>query len=310
MLKIVFLDFDTLGLVNITGLETLGELITYPVTPQENVVERCLTADVVITNKVMLSRDILLSLPALKLICVAATGTNNIDLEAAAQLNIEVKNVQNYATESVAQHTFAMLLALVNQITYHDHYVKSGLYSLNSHFTHLARPFYELAGKKLGVLGMGNIGRRVAVIAQSLQMEVVYSSLSGTIRQENIESIDLDQLIQTCDIITIHSPLNQYSKNLVNGDFLRKMKKSAILLNLGRGGIVIENDLVDAINNEEIAGACLDVFEQEPININNLLLKVTYPERLILTPHIAWASVEARQRLINQICLHIISLKI
>lgn len=306
MTNIVFLDAETLGSdIDISSIKGLGNYIQYGNTNEEDVFSRCAEATIVITNKVVLKKEVLLKLPKLRLICVAATGMNNIDLSAAKDLDIDVKNVVNYSTESVAQHTFAMLLALVNQITYHDQYVKDGLYSNSSIFTNLTRPYFELSGKKLGILGMGNIGRRVAQIGSSFGMSIAYSSLSGVQRTEDYSNITLDQLISTSDIISIHSPLNQYTKGLVDKEFIQKMKKSAIIINAGRGGIIDEKALCQAINNEEIAGACLDVFECEPLPSSNPFLSVKYPQRLILSPHIAWASQEARRNLVNQICHHI-----
>lgn len=305
-MKIVFLDVKTMGKVpNFHLLEKLGDFIFYPVTRPEERVERLKNADVVITNKVIIDKEVIDSCPTLKLICVSATGTNNIDLEHAASKGIPVKNVSNYSTESVAQMTVGMILNLANQLNYFDRYVKTGAYTQSEIFTHYGPDIYELKGKRAGIIGLGNIGKRVAHILEAFGMEVVYFSTSGKNNNNDYQRLELEELLITCDVVTIHAPLNEHTKNLLNFARLKLMKPTAIVVNAGRGGIVNEHDLVEAINQNIIAGAGLDVYEKEPMAAESPILKVKFPERLILTPHIAWTSVEARTMLIEKIVSNI-----
>jgi glycerate dehydrogenase len=216
-----------------------------------------------------------------------------------------VKNIVNYSTNSVAQITLGLVLQLLNQIQYHDRYVKNGFYTQSNIFTHLAKPFSEIHNKRWGILGLGNIGKKVAEIAQAFGAEVVYHSISGEERKEIYQNISLEELLKTSDIISIHSPLNNKSKHLIGWKELNMMKKSAILVNTGRGGIVNEKDLAQALNENTIAGAGIDVYEQEPIPINNPLLSIKYMDKLVLSPHIAWASKEARSLALSKIYQHI-----
>ncbi len=302
MINIVFLDAKTVGEVaNFRVLEKQGKLKIFETTEPEEVVERCEGSEVVITNKVFLSQDILKQLPSLKLICIAATGMNNVDLDYAGKNGIKVKNVRGYSTESVAQHTFAMLLHLVNKTDYYNNYVKSGAYAKSDIFTHIGRPFWELSGKRLGIIGLGTIGRRVAQIAQGFGMEVVFYSTTGRNNNINYKRFDLDTLLSTSDIVSIHAPLTEQTKNLINYDNIRKMRSCAILLNTGRGGIINEGDLARALNDNLIGGAGIDVLENEPVEVGNPLLKIYDKEKLLITPHVAWTSIEARQRLIDRL---------
>jgi lactate dehydrogenase-like 2-hydroxyacid dehydrogenase len=302
MIKIVFLDAKTVGEVpNFRVLEKQGALTIYEKTLPGEVIQRCLGQDVVITSKVLMTRDILSRLPDLKLICVAATGMNNIDLETAEKLNIQVKNVAGYSTESVAQLTFAMLLYLVNRIQYYDTYVKSGAYPKSDIFTHFGPVFWELNGKRLGIIGFGTIGRRVAQIAHSFGMEVVFYSTTGRNNNVNYKRFDLDTLLGTSDVISVHAPLTDQTRGLINYEKMHLMRPCAILLNTGRGGIIVENDLARALDENLIGGAGIDVLEQEPPSANNPLFKIKDKEKLLITPHIAWTSIEARQRLINKL---------
>ncbi len=302
MIKIVFLDAKTVGEIpNFRVLEKQGTFTIFEKTEPSEIIERCKGQDVIITSKVLLSREVMSQLPDLKLICVAATGLNNIDLEAAEKLNIQVKNVAGYSTESVAQLTFAMLLHLVNRIQYYDAFVKSGAYAKSEIFTHFGPPFWELNGKRLGIIGLGNIGRRVAQIAQSFGMEVVFYSTTGRNNNINFKRFDLDTLLSTSDVITIHSPLSDQTRGLINYEKIRMMRPCAILLNTGRGGIIVEEDLARALNENLIGGAGIDVLEQEPPSANNPLFKLQNKDKLLITPHIAWTSIEARQRLIDKL---------
>ena len=305
-MKIVFLDAKTVGDdIDLSIFEEFGEFIAYPTTKREETVERIKDADIVITNKVVLDKDILEKADKLKLICVAATGYNNIDIETAKKKGIAVTNVAGYSTESVVQHTFAMLFYLLEHLRYYDDYVKSGEYAKSDIFTHLGRPFWEVHGKTWGIIGLGTIGRRVAEVAESFGANVIYASTSGVDRKEKYPRYDLDELLQTSDIVSIHAPLNKNTENLITYDKLKLMKKHAILLNLGRGKIVNEADLAKALDEDLIGGAGLDVLEQEPINADNPLLKIKNKEKLLITPHIAWTSIEARKRLIKEIAENI-----
>ena len=306
MINIVFLDSRTVGeIANFRVLEKQGNLEIFETTAPENIVERSMGKDVIITNKVIIDKEIMDQLPKLKLICVAATGTNNIDIDYAKEKGIQVKNVAGYSTESVAQHTFAMLLYLVNRPFYYDAYVKSGGYSKSDIFTHFGQPFWELNGKQLGIIGLGTIGRRVAQIAQSFGMEVVFYSTTGRNNSINYKRFDLDTLLSTSDVVSIHAPLNDQTKALINYEKIKLMRPCSILINIGRGGIISEPDLARALSENLIGAAAIDVFENEPIQANNPLLKILNRENLLLTPHIGWASIESRQRLIEKLAKNI-----
>ncbi len=299
-MKIVFLDAKTVGDVpNLNDLENLGKVTFHQTTSPAQTEERIKDADIIITNKVVIDKELIEKSTRLKLICVAATGMNNIDLEAAEKAGISVKNVAGYASSSVAQSTFALILYLMQDIGYYDNYVKSGEYSKSVIFTNLARPFREIHGKRFGIIGLGSIGRQVAKIAEAFGAEVVYHSTSGRNTDQPYLLLDLDELLETSDIVSIHAPLNENTEGLIGYEQMELMKESAILVNTGRGGIVIEADLARAIDEELIAGAALDVFEKEPIKPDNPLLKVQNKKRLVLVPHITWSSVEARMELLE-----------
>ncbi|MBE0652369.1 MAG: D-2-hydroxyacid dehydrogenase [Bacteroidales bacterium] len=302
----VFLDAKTVGEVaNFRVLEKQGALRIFENTSPAEVLERCKGHEVIITNKVELNQSILKQLPDLRLICVAATGLNNIDLHYAEQKGILVKNVKGYSTESVAQQTFSMLLYLVNKPFYYDNYVKSGAYAKSDIFTHFGQPFWELSGKRLGIIGLGTIGRRVAQIAQGFGMEVVFYSTTGRNNNINYKRFDLETLLSTSDVISIHSPLTDQTRGLINYERMKKMRPCAILLNTGRGGIVNEADLARALNENLLGGAGIDVLDNEPIETGNPLLKIMNKDKLLITPHIAWTSIEARQRLIEKLAKNI-----
>jgi lactate dehydrogenase-like 2-hydroxyacid dehydrogenase len=304
--KIIFLDARTLGEIpNLGQLAELGEVTLHPDTQPDQVIERIEGAEVVISNKVKVSREAMKSTPTLKLICVAATGMNNIDLEAAAELGIQVKNVKGYSTDSVAQETFALLLSLLNSTTYYDAYVKTGEYSQERIFTHLGRPYWELNGKRFGILGLGEIGRQVARIALAFGADVVYFSASGQTYNTIYKQLELDEFLQTCDVISIHAPLNPQTENLLTYERMAQMKPTALLLNTSRGGIINETDLVEALDNDLIAGAAIDVFTQEPLPASHPYLQLQKKEKLLLAPHIAWSSIEARTRLVHKVAENI-----
>ena len=301
MKKIVILDGKTLGNVDFKALEEFGEVVYYDTTKAEETAERVKEASIILTNKVVLNEDNLRGAKNLELICETATGFNNIDIEYAKKRNIAVTNVAGYSTPTVAQHTFATALHLYNKISYYDNYVKSGDYAKSDIFTHLEMPFNDLEGKVWGIVGLGNIGRKVAKIADAFGCKVVYYSTSGKNNNSEYERVDLEKLLSESDVISIHAPLNDATLGLFNYENLCKMKKTSILINMGRGPIVVDEDLAKAIDEEKIAGASLDVFEVEPVKEDNPLLKVKNKERLVLTPHIAWASVEARNRLFTDL---------
>lgn len=237
----------------------------------------------------------------LELICETATGFNNIDIVYAKNNNIAVTNVAGYSTNTVAQHTFATVLSLYDKLSYYDNYVKSGDYAKSGLFTNVSKPFYELEGKTWGIIGFGAIGKRVAKIAEVFGVNVIYYSTSGKNSNSEYKRVDFKELLDQSDIISIHAPLNKDTQGLINYDALKNMKKSSILVNMGRGPIVVEADLAKALDEELIAGAALDVFEVEPIKEDNPLISIRNKENLVVTPHIAWASVEARVRLFEEV---------
>ena len=304
--KIVFLDADTIGEVdNLKLLSKLGDLEVFAHTAAEEVVERCLGKPVVIVNKVQMTARVMEQLPDLKLICVAATGINNVDLNYTTKNGIEVKNVAGYSTDSVAQLTFTMLLYLVNRPSYYDNYVKSGAYSKSHSFTHHSEVFWELKGKRLGIIGLGTIGRQVARIAESFGMEVVFYSTTGRNNHISFKRFELDDLLKSSDVVSIHAPLNAQTLDLITYEKIKLMRPCAILLNLGRGGIVNEKDLARALNENLIAAAGIDVMENEPIEASNPLLKLYDRNKILITPHMAWASKESRELLVEKIARNI-----
>jgi glycerate dehydrogenase len=298
---IVFLDADTVGETDFSPLACLGHLTLYHSTLPEQRILHIADNEIVITNKVVIDSSIMDACPGLKLICIAATGMNNIDLEYAAVKEITVKNVSGYSTESVVQHTFAMLFYLLEKLPYYDNFVKTGDYARGNLFTHHGMPFQELSAKKYGVIGLGTIGKRVARVAESFGCEVLYYSTSQKNKDKEYRNVSLQILLNECDFISIHCPLNESTRNLIGYEQLSSMKRGALLINAGRGGIVDEGALARALNEELIAGAGLDVLEKEPPDTVNPLFRIKDPAKLFITPHIAWASKESRERLIEGI---------
>ncbi|MDO5409976.1 MAG: D-2-hydroxyacid dehydrogenase [Lachnospiraceae bacterium] len=299
-MKIVFLDAKTLGYdIDFTPFEELGEVIRYDFSTPEEAAVRVCDADVIVINKTPVNEQTISQAPNLKLVCVTATGTNNLDKVYLEKRNIAWRNVAGYSTESVSQHTFAMLFYLLEKLHYYDDYVKSGRYLNDRVFSHFAQTFHEIKGLTWGILGLGNIGRRVTEIARLFGANVIYYSASGAPAQAGYQQVDFDTLLRCSDILSIHAPLNQYTEGLMNAEAFQKMKSSAILLNLGRGPIVCEKDLADALNQGEIAAAGLDVLSVEPMSDTSPLLSVKNPDQLFITPHIGWASVEARTHLMQ-----------
>lgn len=298
-MKIVCLDADTLG--NDVDLDSVfgkfGEFVSYNMTDETQTIQRLQNADIVLTNKVLITKDVIAK-TNLKLICVTATGVNNIDLDAAKKANILVKNVAGYSTNSVVQQTFANILAIRNSTSYYENYGKnSDGWAKSPIFVNLDKPIFELSGKKFCVVGLGTIGLEVAKVAQAFGCEVSYYSTSGNNSNSNFKRVSFDEVLKS-DIISIHAPLNENTKNLFNSQTLNQLKDGAMLVNSGRGGIVDEEYMAKLIDEREIY-FITDVLEKEPIVANHPLLKVKNKDRLMITPHIAWASVEARRKLIE-----------
>ena len=305
-MKIVFLDRKTIGEdIDLTKFHAFGDLVEYDFSTSQEIPARIEDADIIITNKCNMNEETLAGAKNLKLICVTATGTNNLDKEYLKSRGIEWRNVAGYSTESVAQHTFAMLFYLWEKLAYYDQYVKSEKYVGDVMFTHFEKRFHELSGKTWGIIGLGNIGRRVADIAKAFGCRVIYYSTSGKNSQQGYERVEFDALLEQSDIVSVHAPLDKNTRGLMNREAFREMKSSAVFLNLGRGPIVVEQDLADALEAGEIAGAGLDVLSAEPMRKDNPLRKIKDSEKLIITPHIGWASVEARTRLMEIICQQI-----
>ena len=299
--QIVILDTETLGEdLDLSVLERFGDVTRYKNTLPQETLERIIPAHIVISNKVVLTEEMMQKAPKLELVCIAATGMNNVDLEAAKKLNITVKNVAGYSTRSVVQHTFAMLFYLLEHLQYYDNVVREGLWSMSGLFTDVSHPFYEIAGKKWGIIGLGTIGEEVAKVAAAFGTSVSYYSTSGENHNPAYISQPLEVLLETSDIISIHAPLNEKTYNLINETNLPLLKEKAILLNLGRGGIINETDLAYELDRREIY-AGLDVLEKEPIDMQNRLMQIEHKERLLITPHIAWTSIEARKKLLEGI---------
>lgn len=304
-MQIVFLDAGTMGDTSLAEIAALGTLTVYNDTAREDSLLRAADADVAIVNKVIVDDTFLDHAPKLRLVCEAGTGINNIDTQACERRGVVVRNVAGYSTDSVAQNAVMHLLNLLGNAFYYDDYVKSGTYSQGKLHTDPSHPFTEAAGKTLGIVGMGAIGQKVARIATALGMRVIYYSTSGTGHCQDYPCVSLDELLEGSDAISIHAPLNARTKGLIGQAQLRKMKPTAVLVNNGRGGIAIEADLAKAINEGWIAGVGLDVFETEPLPSDSPLLHTRHPERIHFTPHVAWASREARARLAHEMAENI-----
>ena len=303
-MKIVILDRATLGFdVDISVFEKYGTVISYDFTKKEETEDRIKDADIVLTNKVLITKEHMDN-SNIQLICITATGMNNVDLEYAKIKKIEVKNVAGYSTSSVVQVGFSMIFYFVQKLNYYKNYVDQGKWQKSDIFTHIDKPFFELDGKKVGIIGLGEIGRNFAKKAKAFDCEVMYYSTSGRNSNSEYKQVSLDELLKTCDIITIHAPLNDDTKDLLNYENMKNIKDGAILLNLGRGGIINEADLAKIIDEKEIYCG-IDVVSVEPILDSNPLLSVKNNEQLLLLPHIGWSSVEARNRLIEMVAQNI-----
>lgn len=303
-MKIVILDRLTLGLdIDVSVFEKFGEVVSYDFTKEDETLARINDADIVITNKVVIDKNHMDN-SNIKLICITATGMNNVDLVHAKEKNIEVKNVAGYSTSSVVQVAFSMIFYFVQKLNYYKSYVDGGNWQKASIFTHIDEPFFELANKRVGIIGLGEIGRDFAKKAKAFDCEVVYYSTSGKNNNSEYKSVSLDELLKTSDIISINAPLNENTKDLLNYENMKYIKEGVILLNLGRGGIINEDHLAKIIDEKEIYCG-IDVVSVEPILESNPLLKVKNKNRLLLTPHIGWASIESRNRLIGMVAKNI-----
>lgn len=301
-MKIVFMDVKTLGEdLNYTAFDSLGDVVKYDFTSVEEMPERIKDATVIITNKALVNEQTIGNATDVKLVCSTGTGTNHIDKEYLKSKGIEWRNVVDYCTDSVAQHTFALLFSLAGKIHFYDSYVKGESYVNDTKFTHFTEHFHEISGKTWGIIGLGNIGRRVADLAKAFGAKVIYYSTTGFNHQPNYDRVDLDTLLSTSDIVSIHAPLTEQTKKLMNKDAFSKMKSNAIFINVGRGAIVDEYALAEALNKNQIAAAGIDVLSIEPMSPDNPLLSIKDSNRLLITPHIAWASVEARTRMLDTV---------
>lgn len=299
-MKIVFLDSKTIGDdIDLSGFNALGTVVKYGFSTAEEARERTRDADVIVLNKVEVNENSIGEAEHLKLVCVTATGTNNLDKDYLQKRGIAWRNVAGYSTETVAQHTFALLFYLMEKLSYYDEYVKSEAYVDDKTFTHFSNVFHELCGKTWGIIGLGAIGRRVADIAKLFGCRVVYYSTSGKNVQPDYERLDFEELLAISDVVSVHAPLDENTRGLMNRNAFLRMKPEAIFLNLGRGPIVVEQDLADALNAGTIAAAGLDVLSVEPMCADNPLRRIKDSQKLLITPHIAWASVEARTRLMK-----------
>ena len=301
-MKIVVMEAKTLGEdVDMSMFQELGELTVYGESnPLENA-DRIADADIVIVNKIPMNEVTLSKAKNLKLICLTATGTNIVDFPYVNSRGITVTNVRGYSTQSVIQHTFALLFYVYEKLSYYDQYVKSGAYAKSDIFSNFDKKFNELYGKTWGIIGLGEIGRGVAKVAELFGCNVIYYSTSGKNSNSDYEQVDLETLLKKSDIVSIHAPLNAATTDLIGEKELKLMKDSAVLLNLGRGPIVNQEALAEALLTDEIAGAGLDVLTVEPMAADNPLIKVQDSTKLIITPHIAWATVEARTRCANEV---------
>ena len=305
-MNIVFLDSKTIGNdISLDIFKQFGNFISYDMTlTKKDTLKRTKDANIIITNKVVIDKDVIDNATHLKLVCVAATGMNNIDLEYAKKKNIDVKNVADYSTKSVAQHTFTLLFYLLGQTKYYDEYVKEKKWCDSEIFTNLDKPFWEISGKTWGIIGLGNIGKEVAKIAKCFGANILYYSTSGKNRCNDYKKVNLKELLKTSDIISIHAPLNDNTNNLITKNELLQLKDNSILLNLGRGGIINEDDLAEVIDKKDIYVG-LDVTKNEPLQKNSPLLNIKKQNSIVITPHIAWSSIEARKRLVDKIVQNI-----
>ncbi len=302
MEKIVFLDAETLGqTISLEPIRALGDLTVYQRTSPEEVFERIADCNVLIVNKIRMGKEQMEAAPGLRLICEAGTGVDNIDVECAQSMGIAVKNVTGYSTFSVTQTTFMHMLSLAGNARRLDEYVKSGEYTASGCFTDVRVPWVELRGRNLGIIGLGNIGSQVAAIAEAFGMNVAYHPTSGIPHSDRYRAMELTDLLSWGDFISIHAPKNRRTDNLIGYSELCRMKSSAFILNMGRGGIINEADLARAVDEGVIAGAGIDVYTTEPLPSDSPYMKMIHRERMSFTPHTAWRSAEASNALIKGI---------
>ncbi|MCR4843679.1 MAG: hydroxyacid dehydrogenase [Bacteroidales bacterium] len=304
-MNIVFLDAISMGDVSLEEIASLGHFTSYPTSTAEEARDRVKDADVVLLNKVIVDQAFLDAAPRLKLICEAGTGINNINVTLCEKRGVIVRNVAAYSTDSVAQTAWMHILNLAGRAFHYQEFVQSGDYSRNPVHVDYRHPFTELAGKTLGIVGMGAIGQKVAAIGTAFGMRVVYYSTSGTAHCKDYPCVTLEELLRQADVLSIHAPYNARTAGLIGYEQLRLMKKSAFLVNTGRGGIAVEEDLARALEEGLIAGAALDVYEREPLPQSSPLMKIKDSGRLIFSPHIAWYSREARARLAHEMAENI-----
>ena len=294
-----------MGDASLEEMAALGELVCYPSSTAEEARERVKDADVACLNKIIVNQEFLDAAPKLKLVCEAGTGINNIDVALCEKRGVIVRNVAAYSTDSVAQTAWMHILNLAGQAFHYQDFVQSGDYSKNPVHVDYRHPFMELAGKTLGIVGMGAIGQKVASIARAFGMEVVYYSTSGTGHCKEYPCVGLEELLRRSDVISIHAPYNERTAGIIGYEQFRQMKSSAYLVNTGRGGIAVEADLARALDEGLIAGAALDVYVKEPLPLDSPLMHLVHPERLLFSPHIAWYSREARARLAHEMAENI-----
>ncbi|MCT4619539.1 MAG: D-2-hydroxyacid dehydrogenase [Marinisporobacter sp.] len=299
-MKIVVLDGYTLNPGDLTweGLEELGEVTVYDRTPEEKIIERVGNAEIIYINKTVLKRETLEKLSHVKFIGVLATGYNVVDAEAAKELGIVATNIPTYGTQAVAQFTFALLLEICHHVGEHNLSVKRGEWSKSIDFCYWKYPLMELAGKTMGIIGLGRIGQEVAKIAQAFGMYVVAfaNHPQKELENEKLKYVDMDTLFEKSDVISLHCPLFENTRGMINKENIAKMKDGVMILNTSRGALIVENDLAEALNSGKVAGAGVDVLSEEPAAMDNPLLTA---KNCIITPHIAWAPKEARERLMN-----------
>ncbi len=305
-MKLVVLERNSAGTdVDVSCFEKFGEVEYYPNTVAENTAQRVRDADIIMANKAPLNETTLKDAPNVKLICLLATGFDNVDLAYCKSRGIKVTNVVNYCTSTVAQHTLLLALALSAKLAFYDNYVKSGTYSTQDRFSNFDRAFYDLEGKTWGIVGMGTIGRRVAGLAKAFGCKVIFYSASGKSTCTDYERVEFDTLLQESDILSLHCPLSDRTRGLIDKDALLKMKETAILVNVARGPVVDTQALYDALIANQIAGAGLDVLEREPMTKDNPLAQIKDSTKLIITPHMAWASVESRTHMVQEVVKNI-----
>ena len=305
-MKLVVLERNSVGTdIDVSCFEKFGEVTYYPNTVAENTAERVTDADIIIANKAPLNENTLKDAPHVKLICLFATGFDNVDLNYCKSRGIKVANVINYCTPAVAQHTLMLALMLTEQAAFYDSYVKSGTYSAQDRFSNFDRPFNDLEGKTWGIVGMGTIGRKVAGLAQAFGCRVIFYSASGKSSCTDYERVELETLLKESDILSLHCPLSDRTRGLINKEAFAQMKETAILINVARGPVVDTQALYDALITNQIAAAGLDVLEKEPMTRDNPLAKIQDSTRLIITPHMAWASTESRNNLVGEVCKNI-----